>query len=320
MSTVYAPAPVTHATHHAEPHAPDRSTLANAVSWGAVFAGATAAAVLSMVLLLLGTGVGFSAVSPWTDQGASATTVGVSTIIWMTVVQILASLFGGYLAGRLRAKWVSVHSHESYFRDTAHGFLAWAVATLVTASLLSSAVGSIVGGGLKAGASVAGGVASIAGTGAASAGIATGSDSSVGSSMSYFTDSLFRAGAGQTASASNGSGSSSPTAEVGRIFATSLKDGAMSQADTQYVAQLISQRTGISADDAQKRVIDTFAKAQQAIGQAKADAKAAADTARKASAALALWLVVSLLFGAFSASWAATLGGRTRDQVEVTSA
>lgn len=315
MASSYVPPAMT--AINPELHSCYAPSQSHAVSWAAIFAGATGAAVFSMVLLLLGTGIGFSAVSPWSDQGASTTTVGISTLVWMTVVQVLASLLGGYLAGRLRAKWVSVHSHEAYFRDTAHGFLTWAVATLVTATLLSSAVGSIAGGGLKAGASMAGGVATIAGTGAAGAAAsATGSNSTASDPMGYLTDSLFRAGAGQAPMAPNGSNTATPTAEVGRIFTTSLKNGSLSSADSQYLAQLVAQRTGISPDDAQKRVNDTFAQARQTIGQAKADAKAAADTARKASAALALWLVASLLIGAFTASWAATFGGRLRDGVD----
>ena len=96
-----------------------------------------------------------------------------------------------------------------------------------------------------------------------------------------------------------------------------IKNGSLSPADSQYLAQLVAQRTGITPDDAQKRVNDTFAQAQQAIGEAKAQAKAAADAARKSAATLALWLVVSMLIGAFTASWAATFGGRLRDGVEV---
>ena len=237
----------------------------------------------------------------------------------MTVVQILASLLGGYFAGRLRAKWVFIHSHETYFRDTAHGFLAWAVATLITATLLSSAVSSVVGGGLKAGASAAKGVASVVGTGAAAGTVESSSTSASDSDpMGYLTDSLFRPGNGQNgqlAGMPGASNSSSPTAEVGRIFSTSFKNGSMSPADSQYLAQLIAQRTGISPDEAQKRVNDTFAQAQQMIGEAKAQATAAADAARKAAAGLALWLVVSMLLGAFTASWAATFGGRLRDGV-----
>lgn len=285
----------------------------SAVSWAAIFAGAAGAAVLSMVLLLLGTGIGFSVISPWRNEGVSTMTVGVTTIVWITVVQILASLVGGYLAGRLRAKWVSVHNHEAYFRDTAHGFLAWAVATMLTATLLYSAVGSLVSGGLKAGGLVAAGAVTVAGTGAAGgAASATGSNSSGSDPLGYFTDSMFRPAAGQALPA-NGGTAPSPAAEVGRIFTTSLKNGSLSAPDSEYLAQLVSQRTGLSADDAQKRVNDTFTQAQEAIGKARAQAMEAADTARQASAGLALWLVLSLLIGAFTASWAATFGGRMRD-------
>ena len=294
------------------------------ISWSAIFAGAAGAAVLSLVLLLLGAGVGFSVVSPWSDHGVSATTVGISTIVWMTVIQILASVMGGYLAGRLRAKWGSLDSHEAYFRDTAHGFLAWAVATLVTASLLSSAVGSIAGVGLKTGAAVTGGAATLAGAGAA--GLEGNAATNPGNSdaatnpgnsdpLGYFTDTMFRPVPGQVTSAPS-SIAPTPSAEVGRIFTTSLKNGALSPTDSQYLAQLVASRTGLSADDAQKRVTDTFVQAQQNIQEAKSRAQAAADAARKASAALALWLVVSLLLGAFTASWAATFGGRLRDGLD----
>jgi hypothetical protein len=313
------------ATSHPTPLAPveysyneiaTRAAQSHAVSWQAIFAGATGAAVLSMVLLLLGTGIGFSSISPWSNADVS-TTVGISTIIWLTVVQVLASAFGGYLAGRLRSKWASVHGHEVYFRDTAHGFLSWAVATLVTATLLSSAVGSVVSGSLKAGASVASGVATIASTGAAGASATNSAASGAPGSdpMGYFTDSMFRMSPQSSASA-NDAPTSIPTAEVGRIFTTGLKSGSLSATDSQYLAQLVSQRTGLSPEDAQKRVTDAFSRAQQSIQQAKDEARAAADKARKASAGLSLWLVVSLLIGALTASWAATFGGRLRDGVD----
>jgi hypothetical protein len=89
---------------------------ASAVSWGAILAGAAAAAALSLILLLLGTGLGLSSASPWANQGAGATTLGVSTILWLTFTQLVASGMGGYLAGRLRTRWISVHTDEVYFR------------------------------------------------------------------------------------------------------------------------------------------------------------------------------------------------------------
>lgn len=119
----------------------------SAVSWGAIAAGAAGAAALSLILLILGVGLGMSSVSPWSNEGISAETFGMSTIIWLTVTQLLSSALGGYLAGRLRTKWVDVHNDEIYFRDTAHGFLAWAVASLATAVLLSSFIGAVISGG-----------------------------------------------------------------------------------------------------------------------------------------------------------------------------
>ena len=126
------------------------------VSWGAIFAGAAAAAALSLILLMLGIGLGLSSVSPWRQDGLSAAAFGVSTIAWITLTQLVASGMGGYLAGRLRTKWAAIHTDEVYFRDTAHGFLAWAIASLATAALLTSVIGSIVSGGVQAGASVRG--------------------------------------------------------------------------------------------------------------------------------------------------------------------
>lgn len=111
---------------------------ASAVSWGAMVARAAVAAALSLILLRPGTGLGLSSVSPWARNGIGAVTFGVSTIPWVTLTQVVASGMGGYLAGRLRTKWVPVHTDEVSFRDTAHGLLAWAVASLASAALLPS--------------------------------------------------------------------------------------------------------------------------------------------------------------------------------------
>ena len=122
---------------------PALPSSASAVSWCAIFAGAAGAAALSLILTLLGTGLGFSAVSPWANEGASATTFGISAAAWITLTQLLASALGGYLAGRLRTRWLQMHPDEVYFRDSVHGFLAWAVATLITVGLLTSALSPI---------------------------------------------------------------------------------------------------------------------------------------------------------------------------------
>src|SRR5674476_261617 len=102
-----------------------------AVSWAAVVAGAVAAAALTLVLLAFGSGMGFSAVSPWSNAGVSASTFKVATGVYLIMVSMLSSTIGGYIAGRLRTKWVGLHSEEVLFRDTAHGFLAWAFAAVL---------------------------------------------------------------------------------------------------------------------------------------------------------------------------------------------
>jgi hypothetical protein len=276
----------------------------SAVSWAAIFAGAAAAAALSLILLFLGTGLGLSSLSPWADDGASGKALGIGTIVWVTFMQLAASVLGGYIAGRMRTKWMDLPTDEVVFRDTAHGFLAWAIATLFTAWLVSSTASSLIGGGVKAGAQVAGGAASAAAAGgAASASEGSGAE---GGPMGYFVDSLFRSPKGSKG------GAASPeqaTSEVARIFANASAAGKLPPEDARYAAQLVSQRTGVSQQEAEKRVNDTFSQVQAK----KQEAREAADQARKASAAAALWLFISLLIGAFVASYAAIHGGRSRD-------
>lgn len=129
-------------------------TTSSGASWSAILAGASGAAALSLVLLILGVGLGFSALSPWSNSGISATAFGFSSILWLTFTQIAASGIGGYLSGRLRVRWATVHTDEVYFRDTAHGFLAWAIASLATAALLGSVIGNVVSSGVSAGATL----------------------------------------------------------------------------------------------------------------------------------------------------------------------
>jgi hypothetical protein len=305
----------------ARPHALATDDLparhASGVSWGAIFAGAAGAAALSLILLILGVGLGLSSVSPFAGSGAGATTFGVSTIAWITFTQLAASGIGGYLAGRLRTRWAATHVDEVYFRDTAHGFLAWAIATLVTAAMLTSAIGGIVGTSASAAGSVVGGAATTAAAALpAVAGAAKSDGPATGNG--YFVDSLFRKDASAPAAAAsapvgNGGDAAPMGAEAGRIFANGLEAGALPAEDVKYLGQQVSQRTGLSQADAEKRVNDDFARMKAKADQAKADAKEAADKARKASAYAALWLFVSLLVGAFVASFFATFGGRQRD-------
>jgi hypothetical protein len=295
------------------PLAADDSAVSG-VSWNAVFAGAAAAAALSYVLVILGFGLGLSSVSPWGSVGAGAGAIGVATILWLTFTQVVASGMGGYLAGRLRVKWANVHSDEVYFRDTAHGFLSWAVASLLVAAFLASALGGL----LSSATSAAG--AAIGGAGAA-AGVAV-SKASEGAAgpAEYFVDALFRAdpavAAGATAANPGATDASDAGthAEAGRIFATDLAGGSLTAPDQRYLAQVVAKRTGLAQPEAEQRVDAAFAAMKQAADTAKVKAKEVADQARKATAGIALWMFISLLCGAFAASLTATFGGRRRDQ------
>jgi len=248
------------------------------VSWAAVTGGAFVIAALSVTLIALGAGLGFASVSPWPNNGASAATIGVAAIAWLILMQVMASAMGGYLAGRLRTRWARVHNDEVFFRDTAHGFLSWCLAAVVTAAFLATAA-TVMSGAAVGGASA----------GAANSAATTQND--------YYLDTMFR---------SNGAMPLDPAtrAEASRILVNALGKSDVPAADRDYLAKVVAARAGVSEAEAQQRVSAGIAEARQAM-----------DTARKAAAHVSIWSFVALLVGAFSASYAATIGGRQRDAV-----
>lgn len=283
-------------------------SASSAVNWGPIVAGAFAAAALTVVLMLLGSGLGLTMVSPWANEGASVATFAVSTAIWMVVVQWLSSGVGGYLTGRLRTKWVGIATDETFFRDTAHGFMAWAVATLLMVSVLGSVVSGAIGTGVHAASTVASGAALGASAGAsANAGTGGGSDAT-----SYFVDSLFRSSDPGRMDATGAGDETAAAAQASRILIGSAAAGQISPDDKTYLAQLVASRTGLSQADATARVDAVLAR----INEAKLKAQQAADTARKAGATFALLGALSLMIGAFIACASAVLGGRQRDDDE----
>jgi hypothetical protein len=308
----------------ARPYALNDEANGSGLSWAAIIGGAFAAAALALILLMLGLGLGLSSISPWSPAGTWSTAIGVGTIVWLILTQALASAMGGYLAGRLRTKWVSIHSDEVYFRDTAHGFLAWAVAVVITAAFLTSAATSIVGAGVVLGGAAAAGTAITKATmtpGNQAAADATalrqetpirqGESGPASGATAYYTDALFRSDHPAT-----DSGNAS-RAELGRILSEGVRKGDLSAQDRAYAAQVVAAQTGLSPADADKRVSEVFAQAKAAAADAEVTARDAADAARRAAAKTSLWLFVALLTGAFCASLAATTGGRQRDRVAV---
>jgi hypothetical protein len=219
-------------------------------------------------------------VSVW-SASPQATTFTVMTAIWLVVTHWLAAGLGGYLTGRLRTQWVATHTHEVFFRDTAHGLATWALATLLTVAALASATTALVSGGTR-----------VAGFAAASHAADSG----------YELDLLFRGGNPDAAAA--GAGANDVRAEALRILANGLAGGGEVPAtERDYLASLVSTKTGVSQAQAQERVDEFIARS-----------KATLERARKATAAAALFTALSMLVGAFIACVAAALGGQQRDR------
>lgn len=281
----------------------------SAVSWAAIIAGAVAAATLTLVLMLLGSGLGLTLVSPWSGEGASAATFAVSTAIWLVIVQWLSSGVGAYLTGRLRRGWVGVRGDETFFRDTAHGFMAWSLATLMVVVVLGSSLSSMIGTGVRAASTVASGAAMGASAGATSNG------SGGSEATSYFVDSLFRPTDPSRLATPGVEGGAEAAAQASRILLASAAAGEVSAGDRAYLAQLVAVRTGLSQPDASARVDAVLAQ----VDSAKQKAQQAADAARKGGATFALLAALSMVVGAFIACVAAAIGGRQRDDEDALS-
>jgi len=259
----------------------------SAVSWAAIFAGTAVAISISLVLLTLGSGLGLASLTPSVRSAASSGSLAALVTVWIVVVQWLSAASGGYVTGRLRTRWVGTHTHEVFFRDTAHGFVTWAVATAIVAVVIASATSALLADGVHAATTMA-------------SGATQGADSHarINRVAPYEVDALFHTPAGDAKSPSiDGRG------EAERILINGLSAGGVPDADRTYLASLIAARTGISHADAEKRVDDVVARTQQE-----------AEAARKAAARTSFLTALAMMIGAFVACAAAALGGHERDR------
>jgi hypothetical protein len=272
----------------------------SAVSWGAVLAGGLASAALTLILLSLGTGLGLAVVSPWSDWNVTALRVATGAGVFICVVAVMASAVGGYLAGRLRTRWIGVHTNEVYFRDTAHGLLAWAFATVVSVGVTGAAATHLAAG-------TASGLAP-ATAGAARDGGGVGGG--VGGPLDLYVDQLLRPTFAVPADVAARppvppGREAADRAEISRLFARANRARVdLAPADRTYLVQLVSARTGLPAAEAERRVTEVTEQMKQALNEA-----------RRATSHFALWLTAALFFGAFAAAWAATEGGEWRDGI-----
>jgi len=206
------------------------------ISWAAVFAGAFGIGAPGVVLMVLGAGFGLSAVSPWPQANSDAVRTSAGAIIWVILVQLAASAVGGYLAGRLRTKWVSLHTHEVFFRDTAHGFIAWCVALVLTTILFAGYVVSFATRPTSA--------------------------TEIDQSAAYFTARLFR-GASSTVI------DQTVRNEAAVVLTNALRHPDTASYDQSYLTDVVASATGLSRPEAERRVTETIAADREATDAAR---------------------------------------------------
>jgi hypothetical protein len=266
----------------------------SAISWPAILGGATAAASLSLILMVVGTGLGLASVSPWANTGISAKGFDIGTVAWILVTPTIASMIGGYLCGRLRTRWLQTHTDEVRFRDAAHGFLAWAAATIMTVAIFAVTVNLFI--------------QRIPPLGMVQ-------DLSI--PAEYYTNKLFRKIPTTSADQAPLQAQAVALIESNRIFAKSLSTGQVAKDDLIYLTQQIRYYAGISEVEADKRLRTVFSDAQAQLEESIVMSKRGFDEARKNSALASMWFILSLLFSAVAACFAATLGGKRRDNEQI---
>ena len=276
-------------------------------SWSAAIAGAFAATAVTFIIAALGTGIGLPFTSPY-SSGLSPTGLTVAAAVWLVMAEAIGFATGGYLAGRLRSPAHDVVIGERTFRDAAQGFMVWAIGVVATASI-AGALGLYAA---STTARVAAGLASNATP--ASRDQSTAASNPV---TGYYVDALLRPAPNAAATAggppatvgvagAQAGGNAEIRAEVARIINHSIQQGRLDDSDKAYLVQLVSARTGLSPDEAQRRVSDTEIKAREA-------AKDVTDKAAKTGSYLAFWTFMALLFGAAAATLAGMVGGQLRD-------
>jgi hypothetical protein len=252
------------------------------VDWGAILAGVAVAAGISIVLSAFGTAIGFSMVSPYEGEGTPRAVYLTVLGLWTLWIVVSSFMAGGYIAGRLRRRTGDGNPHEVEVRDGAHGLIVWGLGIVVASMLLVL------------------GISGTAGSIAKVTAVAASNDRS--DPVGYTVDSLFRGERSAPAA------TEAERREVARILTLGTVRGEVTAENKAYIAKLVSAKTGMPLAEAERRVNDVLAEARHK-----------ADVARKAGIVVGFLSAAALLVAAAAAAWAATLGGRHRDQGSDTS-
>jgi len=272
-----------------------RTIMINRVSWGAVGAGVVVALVTQLILNMLGIGLGAASFDPASSNNPSATTFSIGAGIWWAVSGILAALVGGYTAGRLAGQ-----PKES--SGAWHGLTSWALTTLLVFYLLTSTMGSIVGGAFRALGSVASGSAQVLGSTAQTA---------VQAAAPQLTNSADPFGSIERA-VRDKTGGNDPAAlrdaAVSSVRALLTGDVNQQQDAREKAAQAIAKAQNIPVEEARTQVSQYEQQYRQTVDQAKQKATEAADAAAKTVSRGALFGAIALILGAIAAWFGGRMG------------
>jgi hypothetical protein len=271
------------------------------ISWGAALAGVAIALVTQLGLSLLGVGIGVSTIDPLTGDTPRAATFGMAAGLWWIVSWCIALWLGGWAAGHL----AGMPRRQD---ATLHGVLTWAFTTLLLFYLLTTAIGSLIGGGFR----TLGPLLSASGKGAAAA--VSGLDVPWDNIQRELATSLRQTGkaplqpealreTARDATGQSGESNQDLTGMLDRLIRQG-KD-AIAAADRDAVINVMVARTGMSREQAAQTLQRWEVGYQKARAEIEQKALQAADTAAKTLSQVALWAVVALVLGGI----AAALGG-----------
>lgn len=266
-----------------------RSIMINQISWGAVLAGVVVALVTQLILNMIGIGVGAATLDPGSGDNPQASTFSLGAAIWFGVASILAALIGGYVASRLSGR-----PKES--TGGWHGLTAWAVTTLVIFYLLTTTIGSIIGGAYQSITSVVGGVANAAGGAVQTAAEAAPEDADPMAAIE-------QAIRGATGGADAGGVLDGAVASV---RAALTGDPAQSEEARETAAQSLAEAQGIPIEEARTRITEYETQYRETAENVQETVTETADAATEVVSRGVLYSALGLVLSGIAA-W---IGGR----------
>jgi hypothetical protein len=272
------------------------------VSWAAVFAGVVLALAIQLLLSMLGLGIGMTTIDPAAGQAGmpQASSFSIGAGLWWTISYMIALGIGGYVAARLAGVVIRGDG-------LIHGLLTWAFALLISAYLVTTTVGSVMGGAMSALGSVTSGVAQTVKEAAPEVARASGVSPE---DLRRQAEDLLRPADQQS------SGDNARTQLISALT-TMAAGGPQADQARQQATTLIAQQAGIPEDQARQRLQQVEQQVGAAKQQATETATQAAEATSNTLSAAGIWGTVALLLGAAAAAMGGRMGTQRREHVTV---